>query len=112
MNNVNFFLIDWSIRFLENKDSIKKDIIKIEKSKKDFDFIVYYKDKVRYFIIVSMLDNNIFNRIKSNDNVGIITLNNMANIRFVVSNWKELIEFKFLNIFFINPFSSWIQCGQ
>mgnify|MGYP001315787826 FL=1 len=106
MNNVNSFIVDWSIRFLENKDSIKKEIVNIEKDKGKIDFIINYKDKVNCFIVAPILDYEIFDRIKNESYYGIFTLNNKANIRFVVSNWKKLIAFKFLNIHFINPFSS------
>lgn len=106
MDKVNSFLVDWSIRFLENKDAIKKEIVNIEKNKEGFDFVVHYKDKAKYFIITPMLENNIFSRIKNDGHFGIFTLNNMANIRFVVSEWRKLIDFKFLSIYFINPFSN------
>ena len=75
MNNVNFFLVDLSIRFLKNKDAIKREIVDIEKNarkptdgsellrrtssgsmvsgttsvgKEGFDFIINYKDKIKY----------------------------------------------------------------
>ena len=105
MDNVNSFLVDWAIRFLENKDTIRKEIINIEKNENNSDFIIHYKDKVMYFIIKPILEGNIFSRINVNDSYGIFTLNNPSNLRFVVTEWKKLIEFKFLSIFFINPFS-------
>ena len=106
MNNVNSFLADWSIRFLKNKDSIKKEIVDIEKNKNGFDFTINYKDKTKYFIIRPILQNDMFDKIKWEEYFGIITLNNFVNIRFVVSNWKKIVDFKFLNIYFANPFSS------
>ncbi|MFH0868213.1 MAG: hypothetical protein V1831_02785 [Candidatus Woesearchaeota archaeon] len=106
MNNVNSYLADWSIRFLENKDIIKKEIVSVEKSKGGFDFIIHCKDKVKYFVIMPILENGIFDRIKNEDAFGIIALNNLANIRFVVSEWKKLTEFKLLSIYFVNPFST------
>ena len=106
MNNVNSFLIDWSIRFLENRDTIKGEIINIEKGKNGFDFIINYKDKINYYIIVPILDTGILNKIKDDNHYGIFTLNNMGNIGFVLSNWEKLTSFKFLNIYFVNPFSN------
>ena len=45
---------------------------------------------------------------------GIFTLNNASNINFVVTNWKQLVGFRFLNIYFVNPFSDsdkvWVIC--
>jgi hypothetical protein len=106
MDKVNSYLADWSIKFLENKDAIRKEIIKIEKNISGFDFVIHYKDKVKYFVVSPILGNDIVNKIKADGYFGIITLNNMANIKFVVSNWEKLAGFKFLNAYFVNPFSS------
>ena len=106
MDNVNSFLMDWAIRYIENKDAIKKEIVNVERSKEGFDFIVHYKDRVKYFIIMSTLVNYILGRIKNDGALGVIVLNNLTNIRFVVSEWKRLTDFKFLSIYFINPFST------
>ena len=114
MDNVNCFIVDWSIRFLENKDSVKGEIVNIEKYKEGFDFIINYKDKTKYFIVSLTLEGDIINRIKNDSYYGIFTLNNSTNIRFIVSNWKQLVEFRFLNIYFVNPFSDsdkvWVIC--
>ena len=114
MNNVNSFLINWSIRFLENKDTIRKEIVSVEKSNDGFDFAVHYKDKVKYFVIMPVLENGIFSKIKDDIYISFITLNNMPNVKFVVNEWENLTKFKFLNIYFVNPFSSsdkvWIIC--
>lgn len=106
MAEVNSYLVDWSIRFLENKDAIRKEILKIEKNDDGSDFTAHYKDKAKYFMVIPALAEDIFGKMQIDSALGIFTLNNFANIRFVVSEWKRLIEFKFLNIYFINPFSS------
>ena len=105
MVNIDSFLIDWCIRFLQNKDSIRKEIINIEKTQQNA-FTIHYKEKVKYFFIASILNNDIFNNLKVDGFTGIFALNNPSNIRFIVTEWKKLIGLKFLNIFFINPFSS------
>jgi hypothetical protein len=106
MDDINSFLVDWSIRYLQNKDSINKEIVDIEKIKDSSDFIVHYKDRIRYFNISPILESCVIDKIKTCNNYSIFTLNNNANIRFVVNGWKELITFKDLKIHFINPFSS------
>ena len=112
MVDIRSFLIDWIIRFLENKDAISKSIMSIKKQKGSSDFIVNYKNKVKYFIVKTVLENNILDIIKENENFGIVTLNNSSNINLVISNWKKLIDFKLLSIYFVNPLSnldkSWI----
>ena len=45
----NAFLIDWAIRFLENRDMIIKEIVSIEKSRESF--VVKYKDREKNFIV-------------------------------------------------------------
>ena len=104
MVDVNSFLTDWCIRFLQNRDSIRKEIISIEKTQQNA-FTIHYKDKAKYFFIATILNNDVFNNLKMDSFIGIFTLNNPSNIRFIVTEWKKLIEFKFLSIFFINPFS-------
>ena len=114
MDKVNSYLVDWSARFLENKDTIRKEIINIEKNSSGFDFIINCKDRVKYFIVAPILRDYIFGKIKSEDYTGFITLNNAENVKFVVSEWENLAKFKFLNIYFVNPFSNsdkvWIIC--
>ena len=105
MDNAHSFLVEWSIRFLQNKDSIRKEIINIEKNQQNA-FAIHYKDKIKYFFIAAILDNGVFNNLNMDSFIGIFTLNNPSNIRFVVTEWKKLKEFKFLSIFFINPLSS------
>lgn len=104
MADINSFLIEWCIRYLENKDMIKKEIIKVEKNGED-DFTVHYKDRSGYFFIMTVLDESIFSRIKSDSYTGIFTLNSALNINFIDYNWKKLAEFKLLSIYFTNPFS-------
>jgi len=114
MDNINSFIVDWAVRFFENNDTIKGEIIKIEKDKVGFDFIINYKDKIKYFIVSLTLDDSFLNKIKKEGYYGIFTLNNTINMSFVVSNWKRLVDFKFLNIYFVNPFSDsdkvWTIC--
>ena len=105
MVDVDSFLIDWCIRFLQNKDSIRKEIMNIEKTQQN-SFAIHYKDKVKYFFIAAIINNDVFNNLNTDSFTGIFTLNNPSNIRFVVTEWKKLTEFKFLSIFFINPFST------
>ena len=105
MNEVEF-LVDWMIRFFENRDTIKNNIIKIKKNEKGSDFVVYYKDRTKYFIVKTMMETSVFNKMENNENFGIVTLNNKENIRFVFNNWKKLIDFKFLSFYFVNPFSN------
>ena len=99
------FLIEWMIRFLKNKDVIKKEIISIENKNDQSEFTVQYKDKTKFFILMTYLEKSIFNRINNNENCTIITLNNNANVEFMINNWNEFHKFISLSVYFINPFS-------
>ncbi|MBI2650851.1 hypothetical protein HYX01_00055 [Candidatus Woesearchaeota archaeon] len=113
MIDANSFLADWSIRYFENKDSIKKEITSIAKKDND-SFVISYKDKTKYFFVILSLETGIFDKINKDSYIGIITLNNLKNINFVIVNWERLISFRFLSIYFINPFSQldkvWAIC--
>ena len=68
--HVDSFLIDWSVRFLENKDFIQKQIENIKKNKNECNFIIHYKDKVKYFVLKANLDVDIFANTCSYWNMG------------------------------------------
>jgi len=106
MDSVSSFLVEWTIRFLENKDIIRKNIAKIGRNKDECSLVVNYKDKVLYFIVSPVLDNEALNKIRSDGHSVIIVLNGSSNISFVCSNWKRLVEFRFLSIYFVNPHSN------
>ncbi|MAE43078.1 hypothetical protein CMO93_04855 [Candidatus Woesearchaeota archaeon] len=106
MQDVNSFLVEWNIRFLENRDVVRKSILSVKKKSEGFDFIVHYKDNIKYFIVSPILEINLFNILKKEDNAGIFTLNNKENIRFVASKWEDFAGMQFLSIYFINPFSN------
>ncbi|MEK6949618.1 MAG: hypothetical protein AABX34_05320 [Nanoarchaeota archaeon] len=103
---INSFLAGWVIRFLENKDAIRKDIVKIERNCEGFDFCIEYKEKTKYFTVKPILDRSIFEKIKKEGSFGIIALNNAKNIKFLADQWKKAAEYKFLSFYFLNPFSN------
>lgn len=101
------FLVDWTINFVKNKDIIAKKIEKIENGKNGFDLYVKYKDREQYFIIAANIlgIDSIIKRINNNYYFSIVTLNSRENFDIILKNWDKLINFKFLNIIFVNPFS-------
>ncbi|MBI2208329.1 hypothetical protein HYU50_02435 [Candidatus Woesearchaeota archaeon] len=107
------FLKEWFIRFLENRDLVRKNIASID-GKEGFDFVVNYRDKAVNFLIMPILEGNSLEKINNNENFGIITLNNSQNIRFSYNCWKKIAEMRFLSLYFVNPFSNtdkaWILC--
>ena len=110
------YMMEWTINFVKNKDVISRKIEKIETGKSGFDLYVKYKDKEQYFIIApTILDIDLtIQRLNNNSYFSIVTLNSRGNFDILVKNWSRLVNFKFLNIIFINPFSEldkkWIIC--
>jgi len=120
-NKLHSFLVDWTINFIKNKDIVAKKIEKIENGKDGFDLYVKYKDKEQYFIIAPNLADidSIMQRIVSCERVRneahshstdklhftIVTLNSKENFEAMLKSWDKLINFKFLSIIFVNPFS-------
>lgn len=106
-NKSHSFLADWTINFIKNKDIITKKIEQIENGKDGFDLYVKYKDREQYFIIAqNIIDINlIIQRINNEFYFSIVTLNSKENLETILKSWSKLINFKFLSIIFVNPFS-------
>ena len=107
--NSHDFLIDWTINFIKNNDIISKKIKQIENGKDGFDLYIKYKDREQYFIIVPTITDidSIIGKVNTASGVhfSIVTLNSKENLDIIVKNWNKLINFKFLKIIFVNPFS-------
>lgn len=101
------FLVEWAMHFIKNKDIISKKIEKIENGKDGFDIYVKYKDREQYFIIAPAIADIdlIIERLNNNFYFSIVTLNSRGNFEIILKNWNKLVNFKFLNIIFVNPFS-------
>lgn len=107
MKNPHDFLIDWTINFVKNKDIVAKKIEKIENGKDGFDLYVKYKDREQYFLITPNIADidSIIQKINNNSYFSIVTLNSRENLEIILKNWNRLVDFKFLSIIFVNPFS-------
>ena len=106
-NKSHSFLLEWTINFVKNKDIISKKIEKIENGRDGFDLYVKYKDREQYFIILPVINDidSIIQKINNNAYFSIVTLNSKENFDMIVKNWSRFVNFKFLNIIFVNPFS-------
>ena len=106
-NKSHSFLVEWTVQFIKNKDIVAKKIERIENGKDGFDLYVKYKDREQYFIIAPMMVNidSIIQKLNNDFYFSIVTLNSKENFEIILKNWHKLINFKFLNIIFANPFS-------
>ena len=107
MDNVHSYLTEWAVNFARNKDALSKKIEKIEKNKDGFDVYIKFKDKEQYFIIIPSINelDPVLKKFSGNAQYSIVTLNSSKNLSAIVLNWAKLIEFKFLSVVFVNPFS-------
>src|SRR3989338_9079960 len=107
MDAVVSFLREWAVSYVKNKDIIAGNIEGIEENKDGFDIIVRYKDKISFFIIRPLLKDaeEIIKKMDKEGHYGLVMLNNKENLNIVIWNWKRLIEFKNLCVYFVNPFS-------
>lgn len=100
-------MVDWIINYVKNRDSIAKKIENIEKNKGGFDVFVKFNDREQYFIVIPFINNidGVLTKIKEDMHFGLVVFNTKENFKVVTDNWKKLINFKHLSIYFINPFS-------
>ena len=107
MESAHSYLVEWTASFVKNKDVIARKIENIEKNKDGFDLYVKFKDKEQFFIISPSINNLdlIIPKLKSDSHFCIVTLNSSENLDSLIKNWRRLIEFKFLSVVFVNPFS-------
>ena len=107
MESAHSFLVRWTLDFLKNKDILTKKIVSIENNKDGFDMHIKYKDRDQYVIVIPQLNNidALVRKISSDSYFTIVALNSAENFEALLKNWKRFIDFKFLNIIFVNPFS-------
>lgn len=107
MEKSHSFLVKWTIDFIKNKDILSKKIEYIENGKDCFDLYVKYNDKNQYFIIRAKIDNidSIIQMLNNEHHFTIVILNSKNNFNVIFKTWGKLVNFKFLSIIFINPFS-------
>jgi hypothetical protein len=97
------FLEDWMITLLKSRDAFKKEIVSIEKQQGFF--AVNCRDKVKHFFVLPLLEDSFRARVADDAYVGIITLSNKRNIRYLADKWNLFCTMRNLSIYFVNPLS-------
>ena len=107
MDSAHSFMVEWTENFLKNKDILTKKIVSIDRNKDGFDLFIKYKDREQYVSVVVELKNldSIINKINNTPYFTIVALNSKENFEILLKSWKRLVDFKFLSIIFVNPFS-------
>ncbi len=99
------YLSTWAANYFKSKDAITKSILNIEKNENGLR--IRYKHKELVVLAITELDGllKILEKFRSDDHLSVITINSSENVKFLLENWKKISAYKFLSIYFINPFS-------
>jgi len=93
-------LKEWAVNYIKHRDMMLKTLIEI--NDKGNSLIVKFKDKEQLFILKPCLEESLIQNIDTKI-TSIITLNSKENFNFLIENWKKLVKFQTLTLFFINP---------
>lgn len=109
MSALKSYLADWCITFLKNRDLVFRKIASIESQSGESDFAVNYKDgkKQSFFVIDDISHISQFlSKLNNEFYFSIVTINSEKNFRLLLEKWNDLVQFKHLSIYFLNPFSA------
>ncbi len=104
-NKIRSFLTKWIVDYVKNRDIIEKKIESIE----DKENIVHvkYKDREQFILVIPYLENfDFLEKFEKQNYYMVVVLNTKENLDQLIKNWARLIGFKFLSVFFVNPWSS------
>ena len=102
-------MTEWTERYIKNRDLLNKNIEYINRDKEGL--VVRYKDRKEFFIICTFLESFAILKEKlkrfelEKESINIVFFNNKKNLGIIIDNWQELIKFRNLKIYFVNPFS-------
>ena len=99
------FLVDWCIRYLENKDMVRREIESVEE-KKEGSFKIKFKNGLRQFLVIEDFSAQSVAGISDDVSSGIFILNSPSNVNAFLKEWGALSKKKKLMCYFINPFSN------
>src|SRR3989338_4977379 len=107
MDKLHSFLVEWTINYVKNRDVIDRNIENIEEGKEGFDIVVRFKDKTQFFIVMPFIKDieEVIKKLDVEKHISLVIFNSKNNFNAVVDNWKKFINFKYFNIYFVNPFS-------
>ena len=101
-------LIEWFIGFIKHKDIVQDNLKDIEKDKGGYDLKLIYQDKEEYVIVVPFVkdSNELLDKIDKEKRISVVLFNSKDNFNMLLDNWKKLINFDKLTIYFANMFSA------
>ena len=94
-------LLEWTSRFIDYRNSFKRNLLKKEFSEKEI-FCEYNNNTKRIYLVSEFLDDDIFKKINS-EKITIVCLNSKKNVAFLIEKWDKFTKNKNLKIIFVNP---------
>jgi hypothetical protein len=97
------------LQFVKSRDAFFRKISKIEENVPNADFLVQYKDgKQQPYLMVPNMENtqNVLSSFSKDQQIALVTLNNKKNRNELVKNWKAVVPYKLLTIYFANPYAN------
>ena len=105
VDKAKIFLKEWMINFIKHKDIIANNLVSIEDGN---ELKAIYQNKEDYIVIEPFVKDFdvLFGKITKDKNVLIVLFNTIENFEIISLNWKRLIDFDKLTIYFVNMFSN------
>lgn len=106
MKNIINFLREWAVNYARNKDILAKTIIEIKEHEAEVDVKHKHKEQ-KYFIdpFLESCEKNL-KSIKEDSHASIVCFNTKDNFRILSEKWGDFVNFRHLNLIFLNPFSN------
>ncbi len=90
----------WILHFVKQKEAGKIVNINDEGDKIIFNL---KEGPAHYFIMPEIKDEVFMRSLNKADKIGIVVLNKKVNLDFLITNWKDFVDFPFLTFYFVNP---------
>ncbi|HLC97053.1 MAG TPA: hypothetical protein VJH97_07080 [Candidatus Nanoarchaeia archaeon] len=107
MDSATLYLKEWIIQLIRNRDVVARKLVAIEDDP-SFDLKVIYKDKEQYICVKPLLADMemILSKMSPDKHYAIVTANTLGNFNLLLQFWDKMVAFRFLCLYFVNPFSN------
>jgi len=107
VENLSKTLAEWMLQFLKSRDAFFRKIAQMTPTESGL--LVKYKDgKEQHVLIIPDFSKALLaiNGMKEDQHIALVALSNRKNKEALAAQWKALVAYKFLTVYFVNPFSS------
>ncbi|MBD3310461.1 hypothetical protein GF351_04535 [Candidatus Woesearchaeota archaeon] len=108
ITNIKDILTRWITDYLKNKDILDKKIQKIEKggkTKSEPQILIQYPEKKLSIYVQPFLKSfePILKKEKKESHIAVVVLNVHENLKVLLDEWKKVIGYPNLTVYFVNP---------